>query len=523
MDKLRTAAEAAALVQTGDTIATSGFVGIGTPDGLLDALAHRFRDTGDPRDLTLLFAAGQGDGKERGLNRLAEPGLLKRVVGGHWGLIPKVAALAVANEIEAWNLPQGVICHLYRDMASGLPGTLSKVGLHTYVDPRVEGGKVNERSTDDIVEVIELGGEELLFYHAHPVDVALLRGTTADELGNITMEREALTLDAMAMAMAAHNNGGKVIVQVERLAGAGSLNPRLVKIPHVLVDAVVQCPPELHMQTYATVYEPGYAHTVKVPLTMMAKLPLGPRKVIARRAALELAPHSVVNLGIGMPEGVADVANEEKALSHITLTAEPGVVGGVPASGLSFGAAVNPDAVIDQNQQFDFYDGGGLDLAVLGMAEVDASGDVNVSRFGSRLVGCGGFINISQTAKTVVFVGTFTAGGFVAEVGEGKLTIVEEGRHNKMVEKVEQATFSGTYAAECGQRVLYVTERAVFRATEEGLMLIEIAPGVDLERDVLARMGFRPLLAEDIALMPAELFSEATIGLDAKIRAKHHD
>lgn len=516
---VRSVESAMELIRSGETIATSGFVGCGTPDALLDGLARRFRESGDPAGLTLLFAAGQGDGGEQGLNRLAEPGLLRRVVGGHWGLIPRVAALAVSGQIEGWNLPQGVISRLYRDMAAGLPGTVSRIGLHTFVDPRSQGGRVNERTTDDLVEVVHLGGEELLFYRATPIDVALLRGTSADEHGNITMEREALTLDNLAMACAARNNGGKVIVQVERIVSAGTLDPRLVKIPHILVDAVVVAPPELHRQTYATAFNPGYAHEVRIPLDLIPPMPMNERKIAARRAAMELPDGGVVNLGIGMPDGVSTVAAEEHVIDRITLTTEPGIVGGMPASGGDFGAALNPDALIDQNQQFDFYQGGGLDLTVLGMAELDADGNVNVSRFGPRLTGAGGFIDISQSARTVVFVGTFTAGGMQVGISDGRLTILSEGRSRKLVRHVEQVTFNGRYAASLGQRVLYVTERAVFAATPEGLRLIEVAPGIDVERDVLGQMDFAPIV-QDVALMDSRIFLPQPMGLAALLRPR---
>jgi propionate CoA-transferase len=493
-NKIVSAAEAIAIIRDGDTVACSGFVGSGTPDELICALEKRFVDTGSPRDLTLVFAAAPGDGKDRGLNRLARDGLVRRAIGGHWALVPKLAAMAVDGRIEAYNLPLGTLTQLFRDIAGHRAGTLTKVGLRTFVDPRHEGGKINSRTVEDLVRVMTIDGEEWLFYKALPISVALLRGTTADLGGNITMEREALTLDNLAMAMAAKNSNGFVIAQVERVCAHGTLNPRHVQIPGVLVDCVVLAKAENHLQTYATAYNPGFSGEIKVPMDTLAPMSLDERKIIARRCAFELPMGGVVNLGIGMPEGVALIANEEKVLSYVTLTAEPGVIGGLPQSGLDFGAAVNTDAVIHQNQQFDFYDGGGLDMACLGMAQVDADGHVNVSRFGPRLAGAGGFINISQSSRRVLFAGTFTAGGLEVQVENGQLKILKEGRTKKFIKQVEQITFNGAYAAESGQPVLYVTERCVFRRGREGMELIEVAPGIDVDRDILAQMEFMPIV-----------------------------
>jgi propionate CoA-transferase len=482
------------------------------PEQLLVSLERRFLETGGPRDLTLVHATGQGDAKGKGLNVLAHEGLLKRVIGGYFGLTPKIAQLVQDNKIEAYNLPEGIITHLYRDIAAGKPGTLSKVGLGTFVDPRLEGGKMNRVTVEDIVTVMTIDGQEYLFYRAFPINIAFIRGTTADPDGNITMEREALILENLALAIATRNSHGYVICQVERVAAEGSLDSRDVRVPGVLVDAVVVAEPQYHVQTYGTTYNPALSGELRIPVRSLPPLPLDDKKVIARRAAMELLPNSVVNLGIGLPDSVGRVASEEKIYDLMTLTVDPGVMGGVPATGADFGAAVNCQAVIDHCSQFDFIDGGGLDCAFLGFAECDRLGNVNASRFADRIAGCGGFINISQNAKKVVFMGNFSAGGTQFTIEEGRLRILREGEVSKFVDRVAQATFSGTVAAQQRKEVLYVTERCVFRLTGNGIELAEIAPGVEIERDILRLLPFRPIVGKPVPMDPA-LFAAQPIGL----------
>ena len=514
MSKLISARAAIDLIRSGNTLAIHGAGGGNVePDLLIRTLAEKFEETGQPRDLTLFHVSGLGDWKSTGLNLLTGEGLVRRNIGGHYGMSPKYAQLILDNKIEAYNWPQGVMSQWLREVAAGRPGLITHIGLQTFIDPRIEGGRLNARTTEDLVEVITLAGREWLFYRTFPLNVCFIRGTTADGKGNLTLEQEPAFLEVLPMAMATRNSGGIVIAQVKRLARAGTLHPKMVKVPHTLVDHLVVHPGQ--WQSVERDYDPALSGEIRVPISSLPPMALDERKVIARRAALEIAalPRAVLNMGVGIPDGIARVAAEEGIEDRMTATIEQGITGGIPAPGVIFGMSSNPEAIIDQGYQFDFYDGGGLDLAFLGLAEADERGNVNVSKFHERMPGVGGFVNISQGAKAVAFCGTFTAGGLEVEVGEGRLRIRKEGRFRKFVKRVEQITFSGEYAAAQGQRVQFITERAVLAITREGLMVTEVAPGVDLDRDVLAQMAFRPRVAPDLKTMDERIFRNGLMGL----------
>jgi propionate CoA-transferase len=500
-----------ALIPDNATIFLGGLAVTSLPEEALQAIERHFLATGHPTSLATWACGAVGNSGTAGMKHFAHPGLIRRVVAGHFGQTGKeMMRMVFDGEVEAYNFPQGSLSHLTRQIASRTPGLLTRVGLGTFVDPLREGGKMNARSTEGLVRRVSFEGEDWLFYPSPKIDVAIIRGTLADERGNITLDKEGVLLEQLAIAQAARASGGIVICQVERIVKAGTLHPKAVKIPGVVIDYVLVSRPENHMQTISTQFDPALCGDIRVPVDSLKPMPLDERKVIARRAAAELMPGAVTNLGIGIPAGIPSVAAEEGVADELTLSIESGVTGGIPAQLGDFGLAYNAEAIIEQSSQFDFYDGGGLDASFLGLAQVDAQGNVNVSKFNGRPVGCGGFINITRSTKRLVFCGTFTAGGLKLEIGDGKLTVLNEGKSRKFIDAVEQVTFNGPEAALRGQQVVFVTERAVFHLRPEGLELTEIAPGVDLERDVLAHMDFRPLV-KDVKRMDPGLF-QATWG-----------
>ncbi len=513
MKKMMSAREAAAMIPDQVNVwLVAGGGGINEPHYFLKELEDYFLEKGHPRNLSLWHSAGIGDKEGGGVDRFAHEGMVCKVVGSHWTWSVRMQEMARQEKIEAYVLPQGTMIQLAREIAGGRPGVITKVGLGTFVDPRVEAGAMNRISREKLTQVMEIGGEEYLLYRSIPIGVTIIRASTADEEGNLTYEREGIIPECLAAAQAAKNSGGIVIAQVKQVVAKGSLKPLDIRVPGFLIDAVVVDSDQ--RQSMLTDYDPALSGERR--MSTIEKLPPmehSERKVIARRAAMEAKKGSIVNLGFGMPAGVASVIDEEGVGETIKLSVEQGITGGIPAGGSNFGLVYNPEVMLEAASQFDWYDGGGLDLAVLSFAEFDQEGNVNVSRFGDRVNGVGGFINISQSARTVIFVGTFKAGGFKAGFSEDGLEILAEGRVKKAVKQAAQISFSGAYARKRGQRVLYVTERAVFVLTKEGVMLTEIAPGLDLQKDVLEQMDFAPLMAEEIKEMDIRLFRDEKMGL----------
>ena len=501
-------------IQDRQTICVGGAgAGHAIPDKLLEALGERFTGTGQPTQLTVIHPCGVGDNDQRGLNHVAHEGLLKRNIGGFWGNAPKMVALAQAGKVEGYNFPQGVLSHLMRATAGGEAGYLTKTGLGTFVDPRYEGGKVNERTTEDLVEVVTVGGRDQLYYHTHPIDVALIRGSSVDKEGNLTMEHEVGQFAMLSMAQAARTNGGIVIAQVRDVHTDRYAAPGSVKVPGVLIDYVVQDPDQT--MTFITDHEDAFIS--RDALYKSEELSVeGIKEVVSKRAATEIRRGEFVNLGYGMPDGVPIVARQEGIVDDITFLIEQGPIGGVISTGLNFGAMYNPSAILDDGYQFDYFHGGGLDICFLGFAQIDAAGNVNASRFGNIFTGCGGFIDISQNTRRVIFCGGFAA-KTRATVSDGELKLANRGKFKKFVAEVEQVTFNGPEAFAKGQQVRYCTERAVFDLTADGIELIEIAPGVDLEEDILAMMEFRPRIADNLRMMDADLFRDVRLGLKDKL------
>lgn len=516
--KVIKADEVGALIHDNATILLGGLALAGLAEEVLMGIETTYLATGHPQMVSTWACGAIGNAGAAGMKHFAHKGLIKRVVAGHFGQTGnEMMRMVFDNEVEAYNFPQGSLSHLTRQIANRSPGLLTQVGLGTFVDPRQEGGKMNQCSTEDLVKLVNFEGQEWLYYAPPKIDVAIIRGTICDENGNITLDKEGVILEQLASAQAAKRWGGIVICQVERVVKAGSLHPKSVKVPGFLIDYVVVSNPENHMQSISTQYNPAFSGDVQVPTGSMESMSLDERKVIARRAAMELCPGTQTNLGIGIPAGIPSVAAEEGVAESLTLSVESGVNGGIPAQGGDFGLSYNAESIIEQSSQFDFYDGGGLDASFLGLAQVDSHGNVNVSKFNGRPVGCGGFINITRSTKKLVFCGTFTAGGLKVTVGDGGLSIDQEGKSSKFVEQVEQITFNGHDAALREQEVLFVTERAVFQLHEDGLELIEIAPGVDLDRDVLAHMAFKPII-RDLKTMDPGIFSAHWGGLAKAIQ-----
>jgi acyl CoA:acetate/3-ketoacid CoA transferase len=514
--------DAARLIPDGAVVAISSSSGLNTPDRMVRAIGERFAREGRPGALTTVHPIGTGDMYGiPGIDHLARPGLIKRVIAGSYPSgpsslpIPAIWRLIVEDRVEAYNLPSGLIFDMLRSAAAGTAGVLTSVGLDTFVDPRREGGKMNRAAREDIVRVVELDGAEWLHLRPLAPDVAIIRGTSADVRGNVSMEHEAAPLGALDLALAARNAGGLVIAQVKQLETSGPLPTRQVHVPCSMVDVVVVDPDQV--QATETPYDPALSGEARVDLGTLEAEPFGIEKVIARRAALELAASDVAALGFGVSALVPRILLEEGLHSQVTWTIEQGPVGGVPVTGFAFGCALNADAIIPSPQQFTFFQGAGFDCAFVSFLQIDRAGNVNVSKLAKRpylTAGVGGFIDITARGRKLVFGGTFTTAGLDVTIEGGRVAIRQDGKIQKLVPEVEQVTFSGRRGREQHQEVTVVTERCVLQQTEAGLTVTEIAPGVDLERDVLAQAGFPLRVDPDLIEMDPRLFRPEPMGLE---------
>jgi propionate CoA-transferase len=514
-----TGAEAARLIGDSAVITISSSSGLGCPDAVLKAIGQQYAETGAPANLTTLHPIAAGDMYGiKGIDHLCRPGQLRRVLAGSYPSgsskldPPLIRGLIHNDQIQAFNIPSGVLFQMHRAASTGQPGVLTEVGLGTYADPRLEGAKMNA-VTEDFVQLMKIDGNDYLFYPAVKVDVAIIRATAADPYGNLSYEEECSTLGALDQAYAAHNNGGIVIAQVKRLSDA-QLPTQAVRIPGILVDAIVVDPDQ--MQTTQTFYDPALSGEIHRDLDDIEPVEFGLEKVIARRAAAELQVNAIVNLGFGISAAIPRVLLEEGHAEDVTWVIEQGAVGGFPATGFAFGCALNPQALVQSADQFTLLQGGGFDVAMLSFLEVSGAGDVNVSYLAARphvTAGVGGFSDIVTRAPKIVYSGYFTAGRKDIQITDGKLNIVSDGTVAKFVPEIAQISFSGEMARRRRQEVLYITERCVIELTEDGLTVIEIAPGVDLEKDVLGRSGVPLLVSPDLQLMSPPLFRPEPMGL----------
>ncbi len=528
MNKVLTAAQAAALIRDGDVVSISSSSGLGCPDAVLKAIGERFVAEGAPRDLTTLHPIAAGDMYGiKGVDHIAKPGLLARILAGSYPSgpsslpIPEVWRMVVDNQVAAYNLPSGILYDMHRDAAARRPGVLTQVGVGTFVDPDLQGGAMNASAAAvPVVRKECFDGREWLYFPAIVPQVAIIRATTADERGNLSYEHEGALLGGMDQALAARNNGGIVIAQVKRVVKEGSLKPHDVHVPGHLVDHIVIDADQ--WQTTQTVYDPAISGEIAQPLSTFELQAWGPEKVIARRAAMELAHGSAVNLGFGISANVPRILLEEGLHGEVTWVIEQGAVGGMPLLGFAFGCASNADAIVPSPNQFTYFQGGGFDVTLLSFMQVDGEGSVNVSKLGAKpylTAGCGGFVDITAHARRIVFSGFFTAGAQL-EVGGGALKIIKEGCTRKFVNTAEHITYSGRVGRQRGQRVSYVTERCVIDLEADGLVVREIAPGIDLERDVLAQAEIPLRVASDLKTMDVALFHDRPFGLKLAAQGK---